>query len=52
MTAALQTPYGGDYTVEKFACDSCPMKFDSVAGLVRHYRDRHPEMIEKVTIPI
>lgn len=33
-------------------CDVCKMSFGSVKELVKHYRSRHPAMIEQVTIPI
>lgn len=35
-----------------YTCDSCLVTFGSVGGLVKHYKAKHPEMIEKVTIPI
>jgi hypothetical protein len=35
-----------------YICDSCLVTFGSVGGLVKHYKAKHPEMIEKVTIPI
>jgi hypothetical protein len=35
-----------------YICDSCHVTFGSVGGLVKHYKAKHPEMIEKVTIPI
>ena len=35
-----------------YVCDSCLAAFGSVKELVLHYRLDHPEMIEKVTIPI
>lgn len=37
---------------EKYACDSCTTSFDSIKDLVRHYREKHPGLIERVTIPI
>jgi hypothetical protein len=33
-------------------CDVCRLSFGSTKELVKHYRERHPAMIEKVTIPI
>src|ERR671939_293254 len=33
-----------------YICDSCHVTFGSVGGLVKHYKAKHPEMIEKVTI--
>ena len=35
-----------------YICDSCHVTFGSVGGLVKHYKAKQPEMIEKVTIPI
>lgn len=37
---------------EQYACDSCVQSFDSIKELVRHYREKHPGLIERVTIPI
>lgn len=33
-------------------CDVCRLSFGSTKELVKHYREKHPAMIEKVTIPI
>ncbi len=35
-----------------FGCDTCPKKFGSAKELTKHYEEEHPEMIEKVIIPI
>ena len=34
------------------SCDECRMAFATVKELVRHYGEKHPAMIEKVTMPI
>jgi hypothetical protein len=33
-------------------CDVCQLSFGSVKELVKHYSEKHPAMIERVTIPI
>lgn len=33
-------------------CDLCMLSFGSVKELVRHYGEKHPDMIERVTMPI
>ncbi len=39
--------------IEKpYFCDSCKLSVDSVNELVRHYKEKHPSLIERVTIPI
>ncbi len=35
-----------------YVCDSCTLTFDSINELVRHYKKKHPSLIERVTIPI
>lgn len=37
---------------EPYVCDSCSQAFESVKELVRHYKENHPSLIERVTIPI
>jgi hypothetical protein len=36
----------------QYSCDSCMTSFDSIKDLVKHYREEHPGLIERVTIPI
>lgn len=33
-------------------CDECKLTFGSIKEVVKHYNEHHPDMIEKVTIPI
>ncbi len=33
-------------------CDVCKLSFGSVKELVRHYKEEHPVMVERVMIPI
>lgn len=33
-------------------CDVCKLSFGLAKEMVKHYKERHPAMIEKVTIPI
>lgn len=35
-----------------FGCDTCPQTFASAKELTKHYEDNHPDMIEKVIMPI
>ncbi len=35
-----------------YSCDSCPMSFASMKELTEHYEEKHPEMIEKIIMPI
>jgi len=35
-----------------FGCDTCTMSFSTVKELRRHYEDKHPELIERVIMPI
>ncbi len=35
-----------------FGCDTCTKSFSSAKELTKHYEDRHPDMIEKVIMPI
>jgi hypothetical protein len=35
-----------------YACDSCMLTFGSIKELIAHYRENHPHLIERVTIPI
>lgn len=37
---------------EPYVCDSCTLAFGSIKDLVRHYKEKHPGLIERVTIPI
>jgi len=37
---------------ERYVCDSCMTSFDSIRDLVKHYKNEHPDLIERVTIPI
>jgi len=37
---------------EPYVCDSCSQVFESIKELVGHYRENHPSLIERVTIPI
>lgn len=37
---------------EPYVCDSCMLTFESIKELVRHYKEKHPNLIERVTIPI
>ena len=34
------------------SCEVCRMSFGSVKELVKHYHEKHPTMVEHVTIPI
>lgn len=36
---------------EPYVCDSCSLLFGSIKELVRHYRENHPSLIERVIIP-
>lgn len=38
-------------TLLPFSCDSCLSCFGSIKELTEHYKNEHPEMIEKVTMP-
>lgn len=37
---------------DQYSCDSCATSFGSIKELVRHYKEKHPGLIERVTIPI
>lgn len=37
---------------DKYVCDSCTLTFSSIKELIRHYKENHPDLIERVTIPI
>ncbi len=37
---------------QAYSCDSCPLKFSTFKELREHYEKEHPEMIEKVLMPI
>jgi hypothetical protein len=34
------------------SCEVCRQSFGSIKELVKHYREKHPDMIEQVTIPV
>lgn len=38
--------------VRLYLCDSCTLTFGSIKELIRHYKEKHPSLIERVTIPI
>ncbi|MEW6604539.1 MAG: hypothetical protein AB1351_07600 [Thermoproteota archaeon] len=35
-----------------YACDSCMLTVGSIKDLIKHYKEKHPNLIERVTIPI
>ena len=35
-----------------FGCDTCTKSFSSAKELTKHYEEKHPDMIEKVIMPI
>jgi hypothetical protein len=35
-----------------FGCDTCAKSFSSAKELTKHYEEKHPDMIEKVIMPI
>ncbi|HKU48746.1 MAG TPA: hypothetical protein VJP79_02240 [Nitrososphaera sp.] len=35
-----------------YTCDTCPMNFKSLKELTAHYKKEHPDMIEKILMPI
>jgi hypothetical protein len=37
---------------ESYVCDNCTLVFGSIKELIRHYKESHPDLIERVTIPI
>jgi hypothetical protein len=37
---------------QAYTCDTCPAKYGSLKELTKHYEKQHPELIEKLLMPI
>ncbi|MEO9320100.1 MAG: hypothetical protein ABI361_05450 [Nitrososphaera sp.] len=35
-----------------YSCEICLIDFESAKEMVRHYKERHPDSMESITLPI